>query len=190
MTGKSERKGSEKKALTSSIAEPVKRKRGRPKGVKNKPKADKPVVVKEKRPRGRPKGAKNKPKQGDAPEVKIKVKYRQAEEPKDVVVVVKKPLGRPRKNNPLEVAPAKIKSEQEDKSQNEHPLFAAITWLEKNMHHNELQYYRSRASKLGSTIHNAIASDILGFFNVQDPEICKQIKKNTFIANVTKHELH
>lgn len=191
MTGKLERKASERKALTSKLAEPIeKRKRGRPKGAKNKPKADRPVEIKQKRSRGRPKGSKNKPKQVEIPQIKIKGKYPRQEEPKSIAVVAKKSPGRPRKNKPVEVAVAKVKSPQEDKIETAHPLFSAIAWLEKHMHHNELQYYRSRASKMSSTLHNAIASDILGFFNVQDPEICKQIKKNTFIANVTKHELH
>lgn len=186
MTGKSERKDSGKKALTSNITEP-KRKRGRPKGAKNKPKVDNLVIVKEKRSRGRPKGAKNKPKQDS---ILVKAKERKSSVPCISVNPAKKPPGRPRKNGPPAPAHIKLKGEQENNTKLEHPLLAAINWLEKHMHHNELQYYRGRASKMSSTLHNAIASDILGFFNVQDPEICKQIKKNTFIANITKHELH
>jgi hypothetical protein len=47
------------------ITQPVKRKRGRPKGSKNKPQAPAPVIAsyeQAKRKRGRPKGSKNKPK--------------------------------------------------------------------------------------------------------------------------------
>jgi hypothetical protein len=183
MTGKSERKGSGRITQTSDLTEPtLKRKRGRPKGSKNKTKVDAPVIIEKKRSRGRPKGAKNKPKHDSSPEVKIKSKKHQADASRDIVVVLKKPPGRPKKNNPPAVAPVKVKNEQEDKYKNDHPLFSAIAWLEKNMHHNELQYYRSRAGKIGATLQVAIASDILGFFNVQDTELCKQIKKNTFIV--------
>jgi hypothetical protein len=195
MTGKLEKKGSEKKTLTSKVNEPIKR-RGRPKGAKNKPKSDK-VEIKEKRPRGRPPGAKNKPKLELAPEVSIKGKYlKNTNLQSTSAISTPKPLGkrgRPRKNDIKPEAPptkdlhGKAVQGQE---QIEHILFTLIAWLEKHMHHNELQYYRSRASRNGVTLQNAIASDILGFFNIQNAEICKYVKRNTFIANVTKHELH
>jgi hypothetical protein len=197
MTEKSGRKGSEKKTPQNNI-DVVKKKRGRPKGSKNKAKVDnKEIPLKEIRKRGRPKGSKNKPKNDDSAQISLKGKY-----PKDTVTKrpnlchIAKPTGkrgRPKKQDTIQAAPHTKTEEQKvsvDATLTEHPLFKAIVWLEKKMHHNELQYYRSRASKIGATLQVAIASDILGFFNVQDAELCKQVKKNTFIASVTKHELH
>jgi len=67
----------------------------------------------------------------------------------------------------------------------EHPLFFAARWLEKNMHQTQTQYYRGRASKYGMSVQAAMIADILGFFNVQDADICKQIKKNNFVIHTT-----
>jgi hypothetical protein len=193
MTGKLEKKGSEK-TLTSKPDEPARR-RGRPKGAKNKPKVDK-VEIKEKRPRGRPPGAKNKPKLAPAPEVIVKGKYlRDVNLNNTRTSLTPKPLGkrgRPRKNDIKAEAPStrEVQKAVTVQEQKEHPLFTLIAWLEKNMHHSELQYYRSRANRNGVTLQNAIASDILGFFNVQDAEICKQVKRNTFIVTSPKNELH
>ena len=196
MTEKSGRKVFEKKTPTNNSLLNVKRGRGRPKGAKNKPKADNIVVVAAKR-RGRPKGSKNKVKDNVYQEVKIKGKYVKpvALDKVEVAYTPKPPgkRGRPKKIDKPRAAPTYVAEGQKSDAQRVpegHPLIAAIAWLEKNMHHNELQYYRSRASKLGATVQVAIAGDILGFFNVQDPELCKQIKKNTFIANTTRHELH
>jgi len=156
MTVKSVKKGYQKTKSTNS---PVK-KRGRPKGSKNKPKqpaapAECAVVKK----RGRPKGAKNKPRV-ERICVEAKRKPIKAEEPK--------PAKRPDGYELLQML---------------------AQWLEKKMHPNEMQYYRSRATKLGYSVQQAVMSDILGFFNVQDLEINKQIKKNNFIAT-TNHELN
>jgi hypothetical protein len=196
MTEKSVKRVFEKKNPTnSSDISNIKRGRGRPKGAKNKPKVESvPTVAKK---RGRPKGSKNKVKTSSYQEIQVKGKYLNpiASAKPEIARIPKPPgkRGRPRKNdNPLAASSVK-KEEQKAElptTSGNHPLFPAVAWLEKNMHHNELQYYRSRAHKIGSTIQVAIASDILGFFNVQDAEICKQIKKNTFIASVTKHELH
>jgi hypothetical protein len=185
MTGKSEKREISK-TKTSNIDLP--KKRGRPKGAKNKPKPTTHVVA-EKRPRGRPKGAKNKPKEQEAP----------------TVIAIKKPRGRPKgsknkiaapeasKPDVKETVPVKVKKRANSVESCEkpiHPLIPAILWLEKTMHPSQLQYYRSRANKLElpqtsatTAVQTAIASDILGFFNVQDPEICKQVKRNTFVVN-------
>jgi len=135
----------------------IKGRRGRPKGAKNKPKIPgEPPKIKGKR--GRPKGAKNKPKAG-------------------IVPTTTAPQTEAKKDKPISVAAQALEITQDN-----HPLLIAVRWLEKNMHPTEVQYYRGRASKTGVSLHVAMASDLLGFFNVQNPEICKQIKKNNFIA--------
>jgi hypothetical protein len=173
MTEKSEKKET-LTSLTTAVNE--KRSRGRPKGAKNKPKQPSTseyveVVVKK---RGRPPGAKNKPKQPLAVEVKYK--------PQDSEPVVPSKRGRPKKPEVLPVAQEQPENQAEvlDK----HPLLQAVKWLEKHMHHTEVQYYRTRASKGSTSLQFVMVSDILGFFNVQNADICKQIKKNNFIDRV------
>jgi len=131
--------------------------------------------------RGRPKGAKNKPKSPAAPAAAIVIKHR----------------GRPKgaKNKPkaarTEKSPqAKKPEEVKPPPPAEHVLLTAVRWIEKNMHPSQVQYYRARASRAGITIHHSMISDILGFFNVQECELSKQIKKNNFIASTQNHELH
>jgi hypothetical protein len=194
-----EKSGSRDSKTSLIAATPEKRKRGRPPGAKNKPKIyqEQPVLVQEKKRRGRPPGAKNK--------LKPVVSH-------TAETVVKKGRGRPKgsKNKPKgedrekiveKVKKAKVakdnsidkarpaKAEPGPESLDNHPLLAAVRWIEKNMHQTEVQYYRGRANKLGVSLHVAMASDMLGFFNVQDPEINKQIKKNNFIA-ITTNAIH
>lgn len=161
---------------TSNEIVKIKRGRGRPPGAKNKPKslsiADEPKV---KRGRGRPKGAKNKPKEQAA---QLEVKYKEQSVPLDIQP---KKRGRPPKVKVENAQPPEV----QEKQLTDHPLLEAVRWIEKSMHQTELHYYRSRASRAGVSLHVAMASDILGFFNVQDPEINKQIKKNNFIANTS-----
>lgn len=175
--------------MTVTNSEP-KRGRGRPPGSKNKPKdivtAEVGAVI-VKKSRGRPKGSKNKPKDEQKPTI-LEPKKRGRKKKEQPAVVSEEPKKRRGR-------PPKVKAETqatvvavEDKIK-EHPLLEAVKWIEKSMHHTEVQYYRSRASKAGVTLHVAMASDILGFFNVQDPEINKQIKKNNFIAT-THHGIH
>jgi hypothetical protein len=57
-----------------------------------------------------------------------------------------------------------------------HPVMEAAKWLEKRMPVIEVQYYRTRASKQGITLTSAVSLGILSLFNVQDPEVRKQIK--------------
>lgn len=152
---------------------PVIRKRGRPKGAKNKPKTyPLPGTIVVQKKRGRPKGAKNKHKGSSLPEST------------DTIVsslpVIPRKRGRPPKL-PVVEQPTQLE---------EHPLLKAVKWLEKYMHPTELQYYKNRANKLGASLHVTMSSDILGFFNVQNPEICKQIKKNNFIVNTNPYDLH
>lgn len=187
MTETSGRRGSTSpKTVTNS--EP-RRGRGRPPGSKNKPKVTSiEVVAVVKKGRGRPKGAKNKSKDEQKP-ILQEPKKRERNKPEQPTVVLEEPKKRRGR-------PPKVKTEQpqvelavvEDKLK-DHPLLEAVKWIEKSMHHTEVHYYRSRANKAGVSLHVAMASDILGFFNVQDPEINKQIKKNNFIA-ITHHGIH
>jgi hypothetical protein len=134
-------------------------KRGRPKGAKNKPKVDKVEVLAKGR-RGRPKGSKNKPKS----------------EPKQVPCIAQQVK---KKELRVHAIPQALKVDEE------HPLFTTAKWLAKNMHDAETQHYHRRASRNNVTFDHAVISDILGFFNVKDPEILKLVKKNNFIANIT-----
>ena len=170
------------KAVANAAIAPTAKTRGRPKGAKNKvkleaapsepktnPKVTLPLLPQNKR-RGRPKGSKNK---STVPQVFVKT-----------AVAVDKPARR--RNIKLE-EPVKLKRPSvEVDPLDSHPLMQAAKWLEKNMHQAEMYYYKSRASKLGVSVQQAVAGDLLGFFNVQEPGILKQIKKNNFIAS-TNH---
>jgi hypothetical protein len=170
MREKLEKKDSKTETMISVMKSPETRKRGRPKGAKNKPKQIQPVVESEFKPkkRGRPKGAKNKPK-----------------EPSYVAPAAPKPRGRPKKVTVEPVASSQPQETNHVDTMDDHPLVLAAKWLEKNMHQHEMQYYRTRASRNGVPLNCAIVSDILGFFNVQNADICKQIKKNNFIASTS-----
>jgi hypothetical protein len=192
MTGKLEEKVSKITLTTTAPTTDnvyVKRGRGRPKGAKNKVKAlvvvtdlgtDQQVVVR--RGRGRPKGAKNKPKPIEADGELLTVKYKN----KDEGASLGKKRGRPKKvqTEEIETSPAaKASTTVAEESLDNHPLFHAAKWLEKNMHQTELDYCRRRASRNSVSLHNTIVADILGFFNVQNAEICKQVKKTNFIVS-------
>jgi hypothetical protein len=148
--------------------------------------------------RGRPKGAKNKPKQPTAPEVAIVVKHKgrpkgAKNKPKTVCVepnpkpVIKVSQVKQTEKSLQSKKPAEVKTPPPPA---EHVLLTAARWIEKNMHPSQVQYYRARASRAGITIHHSMISDILGFFNVRECELTKQIKKNNFIASTQNHELH
>jgi hypothetical protein len=203
-------KGSYKKKTqttsSSSACIPVK-KRGRPKGSKNKPKTDTAPVSPEPAPiakkRGRPKGSKNKV-------------YVQPELAAAQPVAEAKKRGRPKGSKNKTTLAAVIKSHESLKEPvtvtrrpisastdittvhpavqpiaEEHPLQIAASWIEKNMHPSEVQYYRSRANRTGTSLRCAMMSDMLGFFNVKDTEINKQVKKNNFIVTpISSHGLH
>jgi hypothetical protein len=144
------------------------KKRGRPKGAKNKPKnielPQQTAKVKEaKRGRGRPKGSKNKPK-SEENKILVKSKPRRSQETQEA---------RPSKSEE--------KSSRQDSIQ-EHPLYLAVNWLCSYMHNTQAQYYRARATRNGTSVHEAMLADVLGFFNVQNADILKLIKKNNFIA--------
>jgi hypothetical protein len=172
--GRGRPKGSKNKIkkIEPFLEKVVTRGRGRPKGAKNKPKdlAPPPRMLVAKK-RGRPKGAKNKSKLPDIQEVVVLHKNRKQNKP----------------------APEKDKPEIQEYSNTQidenHPLLAAVRWLEKYMHPVEMRYYRGRASKNSVSLHTAMMSDILGFFNVQNSEICKQIKKNKLV-HIASNELH
>lgn len=157
----------------------IKRGRGRPKGSKNKPKGtpsadeSKPPAVAG-RGRGRPKGSKNKPKTGTTAPTVPQESVQRAPITEKVIVH----------------SFAEDNSELSAETLDNHPLMSAVSWIEKNMHHSQMSYYRARASRTASTLQHVIAADILGFFTIQDAPILKQIKKNNFITHVTKHELH
>ena len=150
------------------------KRRGRPKGAKNKPKqSTTPAVAVVAKRRGRPSGAKNKPKAAKAETNDNSVKK---------VSQVKQAEKSLRKKKAAE--------EKAPPPPEEHVLLTAVRWIEKNMHPSQVQYYRARANRAGITIHHSMISDILGFFNVQECELSKQIKKNNFIASTQNHELH
>ena len=156
----------------------IKRGRGRPKGAKNKPKELRLAAVSsEPKKRGRPKGAKNKPK--DPAEMLVKLKPRE----EDPAPGEAKRRGRPRKVVPV-AASTQEPVAVEANSLDNHPLILAARWIEKNMHPTEMQYYRTRANRNGTSLVHTMVGDLLGFFNVQNAEICKQIKKNNFIDKV------
>jgi hypothetical protein len=183
MTGKLEKKGLKTatlrtKQITLKSSEQLVRRRGRPKGAKNKPKqiiviSEPPPILKKK---GRPKGAKNKPKAA-----------KPANPPQIVRPVVKVSQVKQTEKRLQSKKPAEVKTPPPPA---EHVLLTAVRWVEKNMHPSQVQYYRARASRAGITIHHSMISDILGFFNVRECELTKQIKKNNFIASTQNHELH
>jgi hypothetical protein len=159
MSVKSDERSSEKTVKTTSIVNAVVvKRRGRPKGAKNKPKI--PTSTQEETPaklssgrRGRPKGSKNKPK-GDTVKVTAPVLNQE---------------------HKLEVT-------KPTTSVGEHPIIEAIKWIAQNMHSTQVDYYRRRAVRHEVSMHYAMASDLIGFFNIQDPQLLKQIKKNNFIV--------
>lgn len=146
----------------------VLKKRGRPKGAKNKPKnvelpQQTEKILEVKRGRGRPKGSKNKPKLE-----------------KNKILVKSKPR-KPEGSHEIRPVKSKEQSLSQDSVQG-HPLYLAVEWLCSYMHNTQTQYYKSRASKNGTSMHEAMLADVLGFFNVQNADILKSIKKNNFIA--------
>lgn len=193
MTEKSKSKVSLKTQQTTLQSNKPAIKRGRPKGAKNKPKISPEVEIVKQTKRGRPKGAKNKPKVSPAVEsvkpIALQKKHARKQEPEKPSAPPKK-RGRPFKVAQSTAPTPKVQKSVQDVQLEEHPLYKAVKWIEKYMHPCELQYYRNRANKLGVTLQVAMSSDILGFFNVQDPEICKQIKKNNFIANNNAYVIH
>jgi hypothetical protein len=161
-------KSVEKDFLKTTQITTVKR-RGRPPGSKNKiklPEAPKPELPQGVRRRGRPPGSKNKAKEPSALVAKDVVDS----EPKTVTTTVWKGETKPPETIPQQIP--------------EHPLHVAAVWLEKNMHNNELIHYKSKARNYGVAVTNAIIADMLGFFNVQNSDINKHVKRNNFIANI------
>ena len=77
----------------------------------------------------------------------------------------------------------KTPEELSNEALEKHCLFQAAAWLEKHMHCSEQQYYRKVAHKREVSMTYAIVSDILGFFNVQETEITKAVKKNHLVIN-------
>lgn len=172
----------------------IKRGRGRPKGAKNKPKttlSDAPEGVTTDSPlstntsetvkrRGRPKGAKNKIKslEGESSlPAKVDGEVRRRGRPKGAknkVSQTQEEQAAPRAIASPVVVEAYI-ANVEDKLEM-HPVMEAAKWLEKRMPVIEVQYYRTRASKQGITLTSAVSLGILSLFNVQDPEVRKQIK--------------
>lgn len=183
MTEKLEKKVSKVTLTTTVLDKDVRRGRGRPKGAKNKIRSFvPPEAVLPKRGRGRPKGAKNKSKTPQTEDATLLVKHK-PREPSTTQPSGKK-RGRPRKLPLQSEEPIVVKIEQpQTDSLDGHPLLLAVKWIEKNMHPTEVDYYRRRASRNSVPLHCAMVSDILGFFNVQNAEICKQIKKNNFIVS-------
>lgn len=169
--------------------------RGRPKGSKNKAKDIGLIVAKESpRLRGRPKGSKNKNKAVVAPVIPV-IAIKTRGRPKgsknkntQEIATQHKPRKQTGSKFPEEV-PSNNRVENQSTQINEnHPLLSAVRWLERYTHPAELRYYRSRAAKNGTSLHTAMIADILGFFNVQNSDICKQIKKNKLTHINTTNE--
>ena len=128
-----------------------------------------------KRSRGRPKGSKNKPKETKIVQDNAIIKKRGR--PKGSKN--KKTLEHEEASPKIEASSVSVKPPAADQ---EHPLIVAVKWIEKHMHISQMQYYRSRAARNETSLHATMAADILGFFNVQNAEILKSIKKNNFIV--------
>lgn len=149
MSGRSSESSSEM-TMTSIV-----KRRGRPKGAKNKPKLD--IVQEEKIPiissgrRGRPKGSKNKPKQAF--------------------------LNTTDNLSSIEPAVSPVASTAKSAPTGTHPLIDLLNWVEKKTHHTQMQYYQRRASKLELSAKYLMASDILSLFSIQEPELLKTLKK-------------
>lgn len=174
------------------VQDVIKRGRGRPKGAKNKPKTTSsdasedgttasPLSInapERLKRRGRPKGSKNKVKLLDGetpPPIKLDGEVKRRGRPKGSKN--KATLAQETHTVPS-VTPVSVEASvpvTEDK-QETHPVMEAAKWLEKRMPVIEVQYYRTRASKQGITLTSAVSLGILSLFNVQDPEVRKQIK--------------
>jgi hypothetical protein len=145
--------------LVETVQPVVKRGRGRPKGAKNKIKTTSSETLVslnppgEPRRRGRPRGAKN------------KTTLVKEESEARVSSIVAAPI------ESLPVVGDSIEVET-------HPVLLAAKWLEKKMPVIEVQYYRTRATRMGVSLTTSIALGVLSLFNVQDQEIRKQIKSN------------
>jgi hypothetical protein len=160
MTVKLLRRDSKKTRNNNTIdVKVVQKKRGRPKGSKNKPKSI-PATSPVKR-RGRPKGSKNKPK-----EVTSVVSVAPVEPPKKPRVSARVEKST-RQDTPK---PATKQGEQA------HPLVSAVQYLEKYMSPQEAQYYQRRASRLNLPARSLMVQDILSIFNIQDAELKKTLK--------------
>lgn len=181
------------------VSEPLVKKRGRPKGAKNKIKLPtlpqvegvQPTEVK-KSGRGRPKGAKNKPKTItsvlEPPTIHSElnnVKLRRGRpkgaknKPKNGVVpvmVMAKPRNSPMEETPSEPVCGKAVLIKDKEAAALHPLLEAAKWIEKHMHPGQMSYYRRRVTSMGVSLHTVIALDIMGLFSISDPDIRKQIK--------------
>jgi hypothetical protein len=177
------------------------KKRGRPKGSKNKIKSFESIntssesVVVIKRGRGRPPGAKNKPKSSCVLAVVCsdtdslpkrrgrpkgsKNKNTPLREETEAAAKPLKKRGRPRK----EPAPTDQTVQQSPSQSIEseiHPLLQAAKWIERKMEHPaQVNYYRRRMASMGASMQAVIAIDILGLFNISDSELRKQIKSTT-----------
>jgi hypothetical protein len=127
------------------------------------------------RRRGRPKGSKNKPKTGAVIASASSLVGATASEfiaPQLVnnEVVVSLPVKAVEINLPVQ------SHEASELSLDGHPVIQAAKWLERKMPVVEIQYYKTRAAKQGVGVTNSIAMAILGLFNVQDQEIRKHAK--------------
>jgi hypothetical protein len=55
-------------------------------------------------------------------------------------------------------------------------LLTVAKWVEKNMHHTQIGYYRRRMTSMGISMQAVIALDIMSLFSITDIELRKQIK--------------
>jgi hypothetical protein len=200
------------KNKTFDDSEIVKKPRGRPK--KEVPQVKETV----KKPRGRPK--KEVP---QVKETVKKPRGRPKKEVPQVKALVKKPRGRPRKEVSQVKKPAKtvspklpskaceaIKPKKVNYGKTEipvsskrvelnpiedHPIYPAALWIQKNIPTHEEAYLKRRANKDGSSVLHSILEHMLGYFSITDSkltEALRSFKKNnhTNQKEHTQYGLH
>ena len=196
------------KNKTFDDSEIVKKPRGRPK--KEVPQVKETV----KKPSGRPRK--------EIPQVK-KPRGRPKKEVPQVKALVKKPRGRPRKEVSQVKKPAKtvspklpskaceaIKPKKVNYGKTEipvsskrvelnpiedHPIYPAALWIQKNIPTHEEAYLKRRANKDGSSVLHSILEHMLGYFSITDSkltEALRSFKKNnhTNQKEHTQYGLH
>jgi len=177
------------KNKTFDDSEIVKKPRGRPK--KEVPQVKETV----KKPRGRPRK--------EIPQVK-KPRGRPKKEVPQVKALVKKPRGRPRKEVSQVKKPAKtvspklpskaceaIKPKKVNYGKTEipvsskrvelnpiedHPIYPAALWIQKNIPTHEEAYLKRRANKDGSSVLHSILEHMLGYFSITDSKLTEALR--------------
>lgn len=159
---------------TLQVTEPVKRRRGRPPGSKNKPKH--PTVEVMKKRRGRP------------PKSKVTVSNNLVMHKE----VNPKRRGRPPKRKVKEVVSSKtVAAEPVDKDTaviQRHSFYPAAQWILEHIPPEEEAYLKRSANKHGLTVLNNILEHMLGYFSIRGSELGQAIR-NTRKQNTDKWSL-